>query len=376
MVKSVQWPLDQHTKAKHDILEGYLEAWYPILNSTNKRIVYIDGFAGPGEYEKGEPGSPLIALRTARDHFLKMKSEIVFWFIEEDEARCKHLREVLKKENKPPNFTLHVECGRFDERLTSTLKDIEGQGKQLAPTFAFIDPFGISDTPFSVIEKILKNDKCEVFINFMSGFLNRFKDLDMNKEHITDLFGTDAWQTEAARTEEGFVEYYQQRMNTIATYVRSFAMKNENNQIIYRLIFGTKHYEGLKKMKAAMWSVDKTGSFTFSDRTDPKQVLLIPHEPDYEDLKRLILKKFDGSEVDIKEIEEYVVIETIYRETHFKTQILAKMEKANPPEIEVQRPGKTGYSNGTKIKFIPKSERKIVKTEQGCERSQRSLFDF
>ena len=28
-------------------------------------ILYIDGFAGPGEYEGGEAGSPIIALDTA-----------------------------------------------------------------------------------------------------------------------------------------------------------------------------------------------------------------------------------------------------------------------------------------------------------------------
>ncbi|KKG62117.1 three-Cys-motif partner protein TcmP [Methanosarcina mazei] len=376
MVKEVTWELDLHTKAKHDILKGYLQAWYPILNSTNKRIVYIDGFAGPGEYKGGEPGSPIIALRTAINHSLKLKSEIVFWFIEKDNDRCNHLESIIKKEELPTNFLVHVECGSFDERLTRTLEDIEKQGTYLAPTFAFIDPFGISDTPFSVVDKILKNKKCEVFINFMSGFLNRFRDLDLNKDYINNLFGTDAWQTEATRSEEGFVEYYQQRLGIIAKYVRSFTMKNENNQTIYRLIFGTNSYDGLKKMKEAMWRVDKTGSFTFSDRTDPKQILLIPHEPNYSDLKKLIVSRFNGLEVDIDDIERYVVIETIYRETHFKKQILIEMEKCNLPEIIVSRPGKSGYPPNTKIKFISYGERKLLKTEQEGLGNQRSLFDF
>lgn len=376
MVKEVTWELNLHTKAKHDILKGYLQAWYPILNSTNKRIVYIDGFAGPGEYKGGEPGSPIIALRTAKNHSLELKSEIVFWFIEKDKDTCDHLESVIKKEKLPTNFSVHVECGSFDERLTSTLEDIKNQGTHLAPTFAFIDPFGISDTPFSVVDKILKNDKCEVFINFMSGFLNRFGDLDLNKNYINGLFGTDAWQAEATRSEEGFVEYYQQRLGIIAKHVRSFSMKNENNQIIYRLIFGTNSYDGLKKMKEAMWRVDKTGSFTFSDRTDPKQVLLIPPEPNYSDLKRLIVNRFNGLEVNIDEIERYVVIETIYRETHFKRQILTEMEKCNPKEIIVNRPGKSGFPPNTNIKFISHDERKLLKIEQEDFKCQRSIFDF
>ena|SRR5579872_2122249 len=38
-----------------------LDAWLPILGTYNKRIIYIDGFAGPGEYageSRARPSSP------------------------------------------------------------------------------------------------------------------------------------------------------------------------------------------------------------------------------------------------------------------------------------------------------------------------------
>ena len=59
------WEIDPHTRAKHEILQRYLEAWFPILSSYHHRIVYIDGFAGPGRYKGGELGSPIIALGLA-----------------------------------------------------------------------------------------------------------------------------------------------------------------------------------------------------------------------------------------------------------------------------------------------------------------------
>lgn len=59
-----QWPLDPHTAAKHEILRRYLNAWFPILGTYNGRVVFLDGFAGPGIYSQGEPGSPIVALRT------------------------------------------------------------------------------------------------------------------------------------------------------------------------------------------------------------------------------------------------------------------------------------------------------------------------
>ena len=44
------WPLEPHTKAKHEILKYYLGAWFPILAKGSGRIVYIDGFAFLGYY--------------------------------------------------------------------------------------------------------------------------------------------------------------------------------------------------------------------------------------------------------------------------------------------------------------------------------------
>ena len=54
------WDLEPHTAKKREILSRYFQAWLPILARWNSRVLYIDGFAGPGEYSKGEDGSPVI----------------------------------------------------------------------------------------------------------------------------------------------------------------------------------------------------------------------------------------------------------------------------------------------------------------------------
>ena len=78
------WQIDPHTQSKHTILRRYWEAWLPIMTKYNQRVLYIDGFAGPGSYAGGEDGSPLIALKSARDHHARPKSEVAFIFIEKD----------------------------------------------------------------------------------------------------------------------------------------------------------------------------------------------------------------------------------------------------------------------------------------------------
>ena len=82
------WSIGSHTKAKHQILEEYLKAWFPIIGRWASRIVYLDGFAGPGKYKDGEDGSPVIAVKTAIEHtMLKPTTNITFGFIENDKKR-------------------------------------------------------------------------------------------------------------------------------------------------------------------------------------------------------------------------------------------------------------------------------------------------
>ena len=95
--KTTTWPLEAHTKGKHLVLKNYMGAWLPIMSRWNERILFIDAFAGPGEYSGGEPGSPVIAIRSLIDHSAKgkMQNEINYLFIEDGSARCERLAQVL-----------------------------------------------------------------------------------------------------------------------------------------------------------------------------------------------------------------------------------------------------------------------------------------
>lgn len=70
------WRIEAHTKAKHRILRGHLDARLPIMSANNGRLVYIDGFAGPGVYADGEPGSPIIALKSFLEHKYGKRSRL------------------------------------------------------------------------------------------------------------------------------------------------------------------------------------------------------------------------------------------------------------------------------------------------------------
>jgi len=277
--KETVWSLDPHTAAKHEILRCYLQAWFPILNSYHDRIIYIDGFAGPGRYEGGEPGSPIIALDVAASHRRHLSGELVFWFIDEREDRIEHLKKELAGRTVPRHFRVQAEAGKFHEKVGPVLESLESNKASIAPTFAFIDPFGFSGIPFSLIQRLLKQRRCEILITFMVDALNRFLEhpRDGVVQHIVDAFGTDE-AIQIARDGGdrivGLRTLYQSRLQQAAEYVRYFEMKDRTNRTQYYLFFATNHELGHLKMKEAMWRVDPDGEFRFSDATDPNQRVL------------------------------------------------------------------------------------------------------
>jgi hypothetical protein len=115
-------------------------------------------------------------------------------------------------------------------------------------------------------------------------------------------------------------------------------MRNASGVTDYFLFYATNSPVGLKKMKEAMWKVDETGEFTFSDATDPHQMVLFSKDPRYDDLAQQIIKRFSGQDTTVGEIEEFVVSETAFRETHYKVHVLREFELAEPPKIEVNAP--------------------------------------
>jgi len=88
-IDKIPWEIEPHTEVKHEILKKYLPPWMVILSKGHKRLIYLDGFAGPGEYlnnaGKLVDGSPVIAIKSFIEHKLKNKvNEIVYIFVEEN----------------------------------------------------------------------------------------------------------------------------------------------------------------------------------------------------------------------------------------------------------------------------------------------------
>ena len=328
------WELEPHTAAKHEILGRYLQAWAPILSQGNfPHLVIIDGFAGPGRYSKGEEGSPIIAIKAVINQPRPIRAKVDFHFIELDNKRAAHLLTEIAQLALPTNFSFKVHGERTFQEAFPEVWNIYSPkaGRARPPTFVFIDPFGFK-IPFAYVTRVLNTQSCEVLINFMFEEINRFLSQEHQPENFDELFGCPDWrkgiEIKSPRERVKFLhDLYQEQLIKAggARFVRSFAMRNERNTLDYFLFFGTNSELGLKKIKEAMWRVDESGTYTFSDATDPNQSVLFAAEPDRGLLKDLILDQFRGLEASIDEIERYVVRETPFRETHYK-KVLQTLE--------------------------------------------------
>lgn len=366
------WTIEQHTRAKHELLRRYLGAWFPILATSgwNRRILFLDGFAGPGVYAGGEPGSPLIALTAlvGHPHFDRLSStEFVFLFVEADSARYASLETEVasfwsrRSGGQPKNVRVRLYNDEFSTVATELVAFTREQKRQLAPTFAFIDPFGWSGVPLNVIADLLSFDKCEVLFNFMFDSVNRFvaDERPGVARHFSELFATDETEHRAAASLSGderkyfLRDLYMKQLRDVAGFghVRSFELMDVyRRRTTYFLMFGTRHHKGLQVMKDAMWALDPIGGARFTGFAGGQQ-MLFGTEVDVGPLKRALLDRFAGEAVSVEMIERFVIEETDFKTTQYKKSVLKELESDGVVVCESPRKRRLTYPPGTIIRF-------------------------
>lgn len=325
------WDIGEHTVGKHRVMKAYLDGWFPVISRYAGRVLFIDGFAGPGKYKGGEEGSPIIALKALRDHSYRpmMKAEFVFLFIEKDEPRA----EVLRHQIAPivaelgPTVKTEVVAGVFDARMTEVLDAVVEQKKRLAPAFVMVDPFGVGQTPMSVIARILENPKSEVFISYMWEWINRFKGEPEFEAPLTELHGTDAWKEyrnhPKADQKPFLYNLYEDQLRAAgAKHVTYFELL-KGNRHVYTIFFATKHAKGMDLMKSSIWKADKTGNYQFRGR-DESELMLDIDQPNLKPFQRELQTAFGDANVSIDEVIEWAMGDaTDYHSGHVKSALKA-----------------------------------------------------
>ena len=318
------WQAEPHTIAKITILEAYLQAWFPIMGRTmrNQDILYIDGFAGPGEYNNYSKGSPVAAFTAAKDALEKSGQDwkagsIHCAFIESDSKRFDHLKNVIEKITCPGHLKSHLLQSTFTNGLKQLKSKFPKVFTKTNPLFVFIDPFGATGAPFSEVVDILQSQCSEVLINFDVDGVARIFQADASASAdvlLREIFGSDEWESRLT-SKHNFhklclqaLDLYKELLRRLpkVKYVFTFEMRSKSG-LSYFLVFASQHPLGLEKMKEAMKKVDQTGGYSFSDAR-LKQTMFRFDQP--EDFSLTMFNRFKGKTVRYSELRDFALNET------------------------------------------------------------------
>jgi three-Cys-motif partner protein len=296
-----------------------------------------------------------------RCHPAEITAEVIYYFIENDSERAKHLQQIVDswKDKVPASTKLEVIAGSFDDTMTEIFDYLEEQKARLAPAFVMIDPFGVSRTPMSVVRKLFENPRCEIYFSLMYEWINRFKDSPEFAPHLDELFGTQDWRklTQIADPEQrrkAIYDLYETQLRAAgATQVIHFDIF-DGNRLKYSIFFASQHEVGADRMKAAIWKAAPNGDFAFHGSRTPQLTLVA--QPDFEPLKEQLLEEFgDGNWHDISEIISFVKSDaTDYHSGQVKRSTLSPMEAAGQVEADpATRNRRATYPDGCRLRFLP-----------------------
>lgn len=322
----VPWPCAEHTGAKHDIYRRYLERWFPILlagSNAYPSVTYAEGFAGPGIYSGGEPGSPVIAIRALVDKVPATKGIARFVFIDDDQRCVDMLRKTLQEafpDRPRSEVAMPVTMGKGTcaDDLEAALDRMDAWGQ---PIFANLDSWGNAPVPFRLLKRLAANVSTEVIVTLLPQHFVRF--VSNLGEAGDDVFGGDPrWRDvvnlpPAAKSRHILTCYRQALQAAGFPYLLDFELVPRNGQPLY-LVFGTRHHLGVQKMKDSLWEVDRVQGVGFRDpRDEQAETLFAMDEPLLGPLTRLLQQRLRDSEpVRVEDLRQFALFETVYRPEH------------------------------------------------------------
>ena len=177
---------------KHTLLKTYLERLFMIIGQHEKKICYIDCFAGPWQESSPDLKDTSIAIsldiiEKCREGLRKIGKDVHFralYVEKEPEPYCK-LEAFLKERSKSGVETMAIKGEFIDLR-----DDILSWTGSNDFAFFFIDPKGWKNSvEIPTLRPLLQRPHSEFLVNFMYDFLLRTHTQEPFAEDIQAIFG-------------------------------------------------------------------------------------------------------------------------------------------------------------------------------------------
>ena len=279
----------------------------------------------------------------ARSDRARFKAPPHFVFIESKKSFARHLKAEVDAYPTLHGATVDVIHGTYEEQFPKVVEYLATAYRQPVPTFAFVDPRGYADNPFSHIADFKRRmpDKSEVMVYLPASFMARFVATGKTAAALTKLYGGPTWEEAAEMDEptrqragEKLAGLFGDRLSEHFDWVTSFNVEPERRNDYY-LLFGTGHKDGLREMKRGMWAVDKPRRRGLQAGQDPPgQAQLFGDDtatvpPDTTILGGLLRAEFGTRVFSIQEAEDFTLCRTKYLDSpHLRSWALRPLEDA------------------------------------------------
>lgn len=367
MSEPVVWHREAHTAAKHDLLRAFFTKWTSIHSEWFAKrgggtVRVFDGFAGPGVYEGGEPGSPLILLESLLDNprLLERWSVVSydFQFVEKHLGRAAMLTEQLRvlearargEGRWSGQISWTVTCGRYEDHVPEppTAGD--------TALFLFLDPFGYSHAPMTLTRELIQQPKSDTLIFLPLSFVDRFRGRSGQEAAMDKFFGSPEWRCVPdgpERPSKLLALFEAQLKRGGLSLVSGFQLRPEGPNE-YWIVGGSDHPQGYASIKEGFWAADPINGRSFATRPAPppgQQALefdaSLKPSSDTAPLLELLRDTFGSRSFTVEEAQD-VTRRSRFLESHLKRMTLAPAEAAG--QIKVDRPpGARQFKEGNGI---------------------------
>jgi len=275
----------QHSVAKHRILQAYLAAYFrTLVSSPNQdvlRLTLVDGFAGGGLYVHNDTretvkGSPFIFLEATReaefvinkDRRKPVQLQVDYFFTEADHHAHLHLDKVLREAGYSDRIGngIYLEHARFQDKADAIIAFIKMKSPKNGRSIFALDQYGYKEVPTQLLRKIFDAlPSAEVILTFgVDSFMNFASDGEQVKDlldglGIPDIFGGRSVE-EIKSSDRDWRLFLQSTLyrrlveNCGARHFTPFFIRNRGGHGDYWLIHMSQHHRARDVMTEVHWA--------------------------------------------------------------------------------------------------------------------------
>ena len=359
----------QQSQVKSTIVSKYFDVWSRIMINTQnknrwyqrseKRIAYIDLFAGPGRYSDGTISTPLLVLEKAI-HDEDLRQRLVTIFNDKDERNTNSLSEAIKELSgiETLNYQPQVETQEVGEEIVNMFEEM-----RLVPTLFFVDPWGYKGLSLRLVNSVVKDWGCDCIFFFNYNRINMGLNNDKVREHMNALFGKE--RADNLRAQLALLTPQQRELTIVETlcqairdsgpeYVLPFRFKDDRgSRTSHHLIFVSKHFTGYKIMKEIMAKESSdlqqgVATFEYNPGNAQQQPFLFGLSRPLDKLGDMLLNEFAGQTLKMIEIYEQHNVNRPYTRKNYK-DVLSQLE--DKKKIKASKHRKNTFGDNVLVTF-------------------------